>query len=358
MIASFSFGQPCRLAGLAIALAIGGGGLAHANPAGLEACAAIASDGERLACYDQLIGRVAKTSPVADGAPVTAPPASPAGGPSAAEAPTVAAASPPSLLDATWAFTPDADLQLIRLYRPNYLQFARYSSNPNAGPFDVLFNALGNEDADIDKVEAKFQVSFKTRLWATEDRRLGVWAAYTQQSWWQVYNDKISRPFRETNYQPEIFVSYQPDLSLGDFRWGLFNFGYNHQSNGRSDPISRSWDRLVAEIGIERGDFALLIRPWLVIHDGGDDNPNITDYLGHGDVTALYKRGEHTFTLMGRGNPGEKKGAAQVTWMSPPVLGPLRLYFDAFTGYGESMIDYNHKQTSVGVGVALNDLID
>jgi len=354
MVSSPARGQRGRLSGLAVALALAVPGLAHANPAGLSACAAIASDGERLACYDRISGRVAKAPPAPDSTPMSAPAAEPA-----VPAPTtIAAASPPSLIDAAWGFNADSDRYLIRLHRPNYLQFARYSSNPNYEPFGVLFNALENEDADIDDVEAKFQLSFKARLWATDDRRFGVWAAYTQQSWWQVYNDDTSRPFRETNYQPELMVSYQPELSLGGFHWKLFNFGYNHQSNGRSDPISRSWDRLIAKVGIERGDFALLIRPWLVIDDGGDDNPDITDYMGHGDITAVYKWRDHSFTLMGRGNLSEKKGAAQFTWTSPPLLGPLRVYFDAFTGYGESLIDYDHKQTSVGIGVALNDLLD
>jgi phospholipase A1 len=354
MITSLSLDRPRRLTGLAIVLALAAPGLAQASPAGISACAAIASDGERLACYDRLSGRVATPSPMPESTPMSAPTATPAGTP----AESIAAAGPPSLLDSAWGFEPDSDRYLIRLYRPNYLQVARYSTNPNYEPFEVLFNAAENEDARLKDAEAKFQLSFKARLWATEDRRFGVWAAYTQQSWWQVYNDDLSRPFRETNYQPELFVSYQPDLSFGGFRWGLLNFGYNHQSNGRSDPISRSWDRLIAEFGIERGDFALLIRPWLVIDDGGDDNPDITDYMGYGDITAVYKWRDHSFTLMGRGNISEEKGAAQFTWTSPPVIGPLRIYFDAFTGYGESLIDYDQKQTSVGIGVALNDLLD
>jgi phospholipase A1 len=61
---------------------------------------------------------------------------------------------------------------------------------------------------------------------------------------------------------------------------------------------------------------------------------------------------------MGRGNPDTGKGAAQFTWTSSPILGPLRGYVSAFTGYGESMIDYDWNQNTVGIGVALNDLLD
>ncbi len=331
---------------------------AHAQsgvPGEIAACAAISADQDRLACYDRASGRIAAAPAVLPEAvpertAMSAPPAPVEARPESATA--------ASMIDAAWGFDPDSSRYLIGLYRPNFIQFARYSDRPNDGPFKVLFDTLETPDAERQNTEAEFQLSFKTRLWATDDRRFGVWAAYTQQSQWQIYNDYLSRPFRETNYEPELFVSYRPDVKLGDFSWQLFNFGYNHQSNGRSDPISRSWDRLVAEFGIERDDFALLIRPWYVIDEGGDDNPDITDYYGYGDVTGVYQWRGNSFTLMGRGNPATGKGAARFTWTTPPILGPLRGYLDAFAGYGESMIDYDWYQNAIGVGVALNGLLD
>jgi phospholipase A1/A2 len=126
------------------------------------------------------------------------------------------------------------------------------------------------------------QLSFKFRMWSTDDRRRGLWAAYSQMSQWQVYNSEISRPFRETNYMPELMVSFRRDIGFGGFDRRLLNVGYNHQSNGRFAPILRSWDRIIASIGIERGNFALVLRPWVRIDEGDsdDDNPDITDYFG------------------------------------------------------------------------------
>jgi phospholipase A1 len=352
---------PCPLV-LAIALAAPGPALARAPSSGLAACAAIAADLERLACYDRAAGRRAAARPAAPGAVVAAP-----GGAATEPAPaavqdvvpaTQVASAPASMIDAAWGFEPDASRYLIGLYRPNYFLIGRYSDHPNDAPFRVLFDALEYPDATLDSTEAEFQLSFKARLWATDDHSFGVWAAYTQRSQWQVYNADLSAPFRETNYEPEVFVSYNPKLSFAGFDWRLFNFGYNHQSNGRSDPISRSWDRLIAEFGVERGDFALLVRPWVVISEGGDDNPDITDYTGWGDVTAVYKWRGNSFSLMGRGNPETRKGTVQLTWMSPPILGPLRAYVEAFSGYGDSMIDYNWYQNTIGIGIALNDFLD
>jgi phospholipase A1 len=325
-----------------------------------EACVAIKADSARLACYDRASRPVdaVQTEPepkrTVQAAPTAALVAATATDPSVSAIP-----APMSMIDAAWGFNPDSSRATIDLYRPNYLQVARYSSRPNNLPFQELFDATQTQNAELTSTEARFQISFKARLWATEDRRFGVWAAYTQQSQWQVYNSELSRPFRENNYMPELMVSYRPDLEFGGFHWRLFNFGYNHQSNGRAEPISRSWDRIVAEFGIERDNFALLIRPWYRIPDnnGQDENPDITDYYGHGDITAIYKWRGHSFQLMGRGNLSTQKGAAQFSWTSPPILGPLRGYVQAFTGYGDSLIDYNWKQNAIGIGVTLNDLL-
>jgi phospholipase A1/A2 len=337
--------------------------LARSAAEGIQACAAITADLERLACYDRASGRpAAQPGPVqrTDASAAAAPMTAPTVAPHAKTAAETAAPATASLIDGAWGLDSDSDRYLLALYRPNYLQIARFSNQVNNHPFTPLFQAKDVPDQSLDPTEARFQLSFKARLWTTDDRRWGLWAAYTQQSQWQIYNEDLSRPFRETNYMPEIMLSHATDVSFGGFKWRLFNIGYNHQSNGRADPISRSWDRIIAEFGIERGDFALLIRPWYRIQEdeAEDDNPDITDYYGYGDLTALYKWRGNSFSLMGRGNLDTWKGAAQFTWTSPPILGPLRGYVQAFTGYGDSLIDYNWRQNSIGIGIALNDLLD
>ncbi|MUH71283.1 hypothetical protein GNP35_01505 [Psychrosphaera haliotis] len=41
-----------------------------------------------------------------------------------------------------------------------------------------------------------------------------------------------------------------------------------------------------------------------------------------------------------------------------PFPGSSRLvgFAQYFSGYGESLIDYNHKQQKVGIGIAVNDI--
>jgi len=335
------------------------------------ACLGIPDEQARLKCFDEAIGTAVRQA--GEGAAVsTAPAPVPIAGVSAAaavaESPPAASvetglvyagdAPPPAnqLIDRAWGFLPESRKAYVRLHQPNYLLFARYTTDVNREPYEPLFDAFA-EDYDFEDVEAKFQLSLKGRLLATEDRRWGLWFAYTQQSQWQVYAGDISSPFRETNYMPELFGSFRPGVEFGGWQWNLLNFGFTHQSNGRADPISRSWDRLFVEAGIERGNFVLLGRAWTRIELGDyeDDNPDITDYYGYTEFNALYRWREQTFALMARGNLSTGKGAAQFGWTSRPLLGPLRGYVQVFSGYGESMIDYDWNQTTIGVGVTLNE---
>jgi phospholipase A1 len=342
--------RPSHSLGVAIALAVLGTGTAFAQvtPSAIADCASISVDADRLACYDRAAGR-APAPPPADRPPGAVPPEKPAPAAGALRAPA-------SLIDNAWGFEQGSNPYIIDLYNQNYLLVARWTDNVNSAPYQSIFQAAGKPET-IDNTEAKFQISFKLRLWTTDDRRWGVWAAYTQQNQWQVYNSDISRPFRETNYMPELFVSYRPGIDLGGgFHWNLLNVGYTHQSNGRSDTLSRSWDRIIATFGFERANFALLAKAWYPFNYR-EDNPDITDFYGYGSLTGIYKWRDHSFSLMARGNLSKGKGAAELTWMSPRLLGPLRAYIQGFTGYGESLIDYNWNQSTIGAGIALNDAL-
>jgi phospholipase A1 len=331
-------------------------------------CTSIDDDRTRLACYDAALRDAARSSTPA-GAPDAAAESQRA--PVAAVQPAMDTARPVadapagerSLLGERWSRYAEVPGHpfLVRLHNTNYLVL-RHSDRANGSPVSPA-HPEGEVDRDIQRDELKFQLSFKARLWESGDRAYAAWLGYTQQSNWQALNAPRSRPFRESDYQPELMFVMQPDRPLGaGFRWQLLNLGLVHQSNGRSDPASRSWNRVYAQFGIEHADIAggrlaVLVRPWLRLHEPAekDDNPDITDYLGHGDVALTWRRGAQMLTLGGRLNARTGKGALQLEWSSP-ATGPFRYYVQAFTGYGESLIDYNFRQTVFGAGFALNDL--
>jgi phospholipase A1 len=331
--------------------------MAQATPASMAECAAIAVDSERLACFDRISGRT--PGPAAESTQDAAPaPTESAADSRAAAAPVPAGST--SMFDRAWAFAPTSARYDVSLYAPNYFLFGRYTNDLNTAPYDPLIDSgVITEGTELDSTEAAFQLSFKFRVWTTDDRRWGAWVGYTQQSQWQLYNDSgnASRPFRETNYMPEVILSWKPDVRWGDLQWNLFNVAFNHQSNGRSDKLSRSWNRLITTFGVEQGNLALLGRLWWRIPEDSDndDNPDISDYYGWGDVSALYKWRDNSFAATIRGNPNTGKGAGQLTWTTAPLLGRVRGYAKLFSGYGETLIDYDWNQTTFGIGVTLND---
>jgi phospholipase A1/A2 len=332
--------------------------LAQAAPAALTECAALAADSERLACYDRLSGRAA--GPATAAPPMaTAPAAAPSSEAPMSMIPALAPAGSGSMYDKAWSFDPASPRYAIDLYAPNYFLFGRYTTDLNTAPFEPLVGNILAPGTELDSTEAAFQLSFKFRMWTTDDRRWGAWAAYSQQSQWQLYNDSgnASRPFRETNYMPELILSYKPAVEWGGLQWNLLNLAFNHQSNGRSDTVSRSWNRLIASFGVETQNLGVLARLWWRLPESSesDDNPTISDYYGWGDLSAIYKWRGQSFSATIRGNPSTGKGAGQFTWTTAPLLGPLRGYVKVFSGYGETLIDYNWNQTTFGIGVTLND---
>ena len=311
-------------------------------------CAAIPNDEGRLNCYDALAGRPKAKIPEEPFQQLygNSTPATPAG------------ETTPTALSIRWELEPETQqgLWVARPYRPLFILPVRYSNNPNDYP-QTPTQPAPPASLSLDNSEAEFQLSFKTK--GAENLfgyRADLWFAYTQQSQWQVYNSAISRPFRETNYQPEMFLVIPTRYELLGLTGRFIDLGLVHQSNGRADPLSRSWNRAYAQFGFERGNFALLVRPWYRFKEdyADDNNPDINRYMGYGDFTAIYKQGGQEFTLLGRLNAGTGYGAAEGTW-SFPIHVRLKGYIKIFTGYGETMIDYNWKQSSIGIGVLLAD---
>ncbi len=246
---------------------------------------------------------------------------------------------------------------VITPYKPFYIIPFRFTSDRNDSPY----SGNGREEyisepANLNNVEAKFQISFKTKIFQNILFGKGdVWIAYTQLSNWQIYKESESRPFREINYEPEIIFNYPLNLDLFGFRLKMAGIAFNHQSNGKGLPYSRSWNRIIFHAGFENRDWTIIARPWLRMRATKDDNPDIAKYIGRGDLTIVYKRHDNIFTFLGSHNldfGNISRGFASFTW-SYPISGNLRGYAQFTSGFGETMIDYNHKQTTFGVGISL-----
>lgn len=313
--------------------------------ADLAECSGIQADPVRLACYDRLAQAAAKRTVIVDSGPDSAP-----------MLPKVEIVPPPpspvSALSERWELDDrsKAGTFQFRAHHPTYILPLSLTSQVNRLPSSPAYGRSATTANSQKPSEVKFQLSFKTKLMESLfDGRSDLWFGYTQQSHWQIYNDATSRDFRATDYAPELILTTRTDYDVLGWRGRLVNLGVLHQSNGRDEPLSRSWNRVYVQAGLERGNWVLMVRPWWRVPEGSnDDNPDITRYLGHGDVSLLWKRDGHVVSLLAR------QRAAQADW-AIPLSRHLKAHLQLFSGYGESMIDYNHRQTQVGVGISLSE---
>ena len=242
---------------------------------------------------------------------------------------------------------------VITAYQPNYI-LASTMDSPNQAPFTDI-TGLPNP---VENNEMVFQVSIKAPLWRNVfDSNIDAYFAYTVRSWWQLFNDDLSAPFRETNYQPEIFLRSFTNHELLGIKVIGWDLSFNHESNGRAEPLSRSWNRIIGKVGLQvSDDLNLVARAWYRIPEDeeDDDNPHEYRYYGYGDVRAIWTPKRHTITALVR--PGTEKTSFELTW-SYPINSVFRVYAQYYNGFGDSLLDYDYDIERIGIGIALNDFL-
>lgn len=278
-----------------------------------------------------------------------------------------------SYLERKWRLTSKGDWNIsdFETYKSNYLLITS-TNRPNDTPTSLNRPFTGN--LDLDHQDVKFQFSLKTELaegipllerlpYITSSR---LWVAYTQQSYWQFFDTANSRPFRENDYEPELILSLGIDDGEGEAKNRLIprvlNFGIVHQSNGRSNPFSRSWNRVYLQGGWElTPQLSLLARPWWRIPEdrNKDDNPDIERFLGYGDVTLKWEtedRKTAASVLLRDNLRADNKGFVQLDLQRQLFDDRnINLHFLLSSGYGESLLDYNQSHTTIGIGFSLGE---
>ena len=260
----------------------------------------------------------------------------------------------------------------FRGYRPITVSVVA-GSNVNRQPTSTAQDSSALEPTPYRRTENRIQLSVRTKvaqgLLTQGDQNLkdSVWFGYTQQSYWQLFTPDISRPFRATDHEPEVMYVYPTTAKLPfGWKWRYSGIGLVHQSNGQSKPLSRSWNRVYVMTGIELDNrFSVNARLWRRIPEssGSDDNPNISDYVGRGELTAAwnYDKNNMLSTTVRSSLSSTRRGSVRVDWMQALGTGlfggksNLRLHTALFNGYGDSMIDYNNKRTVFSVGLSLVD---
>ena len=383
--------------GAALALALlapTGAALAQQAPAASadtawRRCAALGSDNQaRLACFDQWAGQQAWQAPAASASAVAG---SGQGDGTAAVAVPVDTRLPAtriievartegchdlqySDMSRFWELESGSDCGTFsfRGYRPLTVSVMA-GSNVNRQPTSDAEAHSATEATPYRRTENRIQLSVRTKLaqglltQGHPTRKDSLWFGYTQQSYWQLFSPDISRPFRTTDHEPEVMYVYPTDAQLPfGWRWRYSGAGLVHQSNGQSNPLSRSWNRVYLMTGMELDNrWNLRARIWkrLPENQRSDDNPGISDYVGRGEVQLFWNLDQdntlgatvrHALSSTGR-------GSARLEWLQTLGTGlgggksNLRLHTQLFSGYGDSMIDYNRQRTVFSLGLSLVD---
>ena len=249
---------------------------------------------------------------------------------------------------------------LLRAYKQNYFLVYSHSSQPNNAPSSPNPNNQAPYSYPLDNKEMKFQLSVKGHLLGGD--RHTLWFGYTQLSFWQIYDAAHSTPFRESNYEPELIYSFHPEHPIRSpgMNSSLLNVGVVHQSNGQTFPRSRGWNRVYIQVGLERdfgenGKLKLLPRWWKRIGGGTpeDDNPDIVDYLGRGDLEARYYYQEIVMVAIARIRSLQMDLSIPAPKMFGIQIRDSNLHLQYFDGYGESLIDYNQRHRTIGLGISM-----
>ena len=353
---------------------------------GWQVCQAMKDDtGGQLACYQQWADSQlpANTPPAA----LTTAPANPATGKPATEIlllPSLNTDAPDgkpigcrntqySELSRFWELQrgTDCDNFAIRGYLP--ISVAAVMSG-GVSPPPVIG---AGTPPDYRHAETKIQLSVRTKIAKglfkkgehDEDDQDSLWFGYTQQSYWQLFSPEISRPFRTTDHEPELVYIYPHQIALpGGWNYRLSGLGLVHQSNGQSDPLSRSWNRTYLMGAAEKelspeSSLRLQARVWDRINEAAidDNNPGIENYIGRGELTANWQinKANTVGVTLRHSLRSEARGSTRVDWTMAPAGSPsysgLRYHVQLFSGYGDSLLDYNKRRNVLSVGLSLVD---
>lgn len=229
-------------------------------------------------------------------------------------------------------------------YKKNYITFGSLKNEDGSAPFS-------GESLDI-----KFELGMQFTLFPEIDSFTALAplkVGYSQRSWWDI--GESSAPFKEHNYNPELFWDFTEALARPSDRTRLHIFdlaGYEHQSNGLDGLGSRSWDRLYVQREFRLSEMlGWSVKAWRVVNLG-EHNLDIEDYLGNVELTTHFEFnnwvGVDVRTLKGHKTEKVSYQADVILPMSRWVNS--RFILSYYEGYGEALVNYNKKSRSVRAG--------
>jgi len=235
------------------------------------------------------------------------------------------------------ALTKDTDIEKSRLdyYKPLYFIF-------------------GND--------TKVQVSLKYTLYNFDDNH-NFYFAYSQYMFWDLF--EYSSPFREINYNPEFFYIYNKPIKHLDY---IQISPYEHLSNGRDGIETRGVDKFYSIVQISTQTYFNFGMNYKLFgyYRIEKENKYIKEYVGNSEikffVNLIEEKGDY-FTdkeeiyIKFFTTPNKLKFHSYETGFKIRILNEwIAPYFfiNYYSGFGESLIDYDKKVKSLRAGIIFN----
>lgn len=354
-----------------------------------QQCSALGGDDQaRLRCFDHWASQQNALQPASASAALAsdlpaAPPDAPATPPRVA--PVIITMTAPeahncknprfSELSRFWELEAGSDCGTfgIRGYRPISLSLIA-SDSVNTQPSSPSPGHTAPSALPFITTETRIGLSIRTKMaqgLLTQEQPLkrdSLWFGYSQQSNWQLFSGDLSRPFRTTDHEPELTYIYPTDTPLpGGWRLRYSGISLNHQSNGQPLPLSRSWNRAILKAGMEHGQqLQVQAKLWYRLPEdpADDDNPDMADLIGRAELSGHWNvNPDNTLGLTLRHSlRTHANGSVKLEWLRK--LGDsgfvgnnsgLRFHTQLFSGYGDSLVDYNRRRTVLSMGLSLVD---
>ena len=169
----------------------------------------------------------------------------------------------------------------------------------------------------------------------------GLFLAYTQKSNWAAYDQ--SAYFRDHDFNPEIFYS----LTLWDSL--KLSLGAEHQSNGAGSSNEVSWNRGYLDIKFQGKYGHIRVKPWVRFNDKNDYNPDIEDFLGHGELEVAFRITENSELKILTRNTFKKE--YYLVDLKFPIYQGFNGYLKYENGYGTTISNYNFNTETYGIGL-------
>jgi phospholipase A1 len=256
----------------------------------------------------------------------------------------------------------------VSTHKVNYFSLNRWPGNTNA--------------------QAKFQISMKFRvlkpnLYVFKYNVFPAYVAYTQKTLWNV--GQQSRPFEESNINPEFFLDYPVNATItGRLKLrSIVISPIEHESNGLAGDQSRGWNRqyILIKFGLESkekledsnsflSDKAMLyVKLWHASSYSDEtaylrsigSNDKFLDYMGQGEIGVSVRNflwggslRDHQLDVKTPIFRAQSKNSYELEFRQQLPNTNFALYLQYWYGYGETLMRFDQFGRRGFVGLSFS----